>query len=84
VQLSIGCQLELQCEGSTPILALVHPHISLQAICNWVHQAIRFDYGASQPHKTASQTLADGAGVCRAGLDGHPDRGSAGGFLRLV
>lgn len=37
----------------------------VQAICDWVHRAIRFDYGASQPHKTASQTLADGAGVCR-------------------
>jgi transglutaminase-like putative cysteine protease len=37
----------------------------VQAICDWVHEHIRFDYGAGQPHKTASQTLADGAGVCR-------------------
>jgi hypothetical protein len=37
----------------------------VQAICDWVHQHIRFDYGATTPHKSASQTLADGAGVCR-------------------
>ena len=37
----------------------------VQAICDWVHQQIRFDYGATRPHKTASQTLAEGAGVCR-------------------
>ncbi|MGB5133811.1 MAG: transglutaminase family protein [Prochlorococcaceae cyanobacterium] len=37
----------------------------VQAICDWVHERIRFDYDAVAPHKTASQTLADGAGVCR-------------------
>ena len=37
----------------------------VQAICDWVHQQIRFDYGATTPHKSASQTLVDGAGVCR-------------------
>lgn len=45
--------------GITPGWPLV------QAICDWVHGQIRFDYGASRLHKTASQTLADGAGVCR-------------------
>jgi hypothetical protein len=170
VQLTIGCQLTLRCESTTPLLALVHPHHSLtcdlagpeqvlldpdrsvevlpdqwgnrwcrllasagrttfrysaaihrpdsvdpvcptapqcpvqalpintyaflnpsaycdtpalmdlawrnfagmqtgwtlvQAICDWVHQKIRFDYGATEPHRTASQTLAAGAGVCR-------------------
>ena len=29
VHLSIGCQLDLRCESATPLLALVHPHISL-------------------------------------------------------
>jgi transglutaminase-like putative cysteine protease len=37
----------------------------VQAICDWIHGRIRFDYGAVMPEKTASQTLADGAGVCR-------------------
>jgi transglutaminase-like putative cysteine protease len=37
----------------------------VQAICDWVHGQIRFDYEAVRPQKTASHTLADGAGVCR-------------------
>jgi len=37
----------------------------VQAICDWVHDQIRFDYEAVRPQKTASDTLADSAGVCR-------------------
>ncbi|MFM7675792.1 MAG: transglutaminase-like domain-containing protein [Synechococcus sp.] len=37
----------------------------VQAICDWVHGQIRFDYGASRTHQSASQTVAAGAGVCR-------------------
>ncbi|MCX5947712.1 MAG: transglutaminase family protein [Cyanobacteria bacterium] len=37
----------------------------VQAICDTVHERIRFDYEAVRPEKTASDTLADGAGVCR-------------------
>ena len=37
----------------------------VQSICDWVHHRIRFDYGASQMHQSASQTLAASAGVCR-------------------
>lgn len=37
----------------------------VQAICDWVHGQIQFDYEAVRPHKTASGALADGAGVCR-------------------
>lgn len=37
----------------------------VQAICDWVHGQIRFDYNAVRPHKTASDALAEGAGVCR-------------------
>ncbi len=37
----------------------------VQAICAWVHRQIQFDYAATEPHRTASQTLAAGAGVCR-------------------
>jgi transglutaminase-like putative cysteine protease len=37
----------------------------VQAICDWVHGQIRFDYQAVRFEKTASHTLNDGAGVCR-------------------
>lgn len=37
----------------------------LQAICDWIHARIRFDYGATAPDRTASQALAAGGGVCR-------------------
>lgn len=37
----------------------------VQSICDWVHQQIRFDYQAVCTEKTASDTLRDGAGVCR-------------------
>jgi transglutaminase-like putative cysteine protease len=37
----------------------------VQAICDWVHDRIRFDYDAIHPHKRASDALAEGAGVCR-------------------
>ena len=37
----------------------------VQAICDWVHHQIRFDYQAVRAEKTASFTLQDGAGVCR-------------------
>jgi transglutaminase-like putative cysteine protease len=37
----------------------------VQAICDWVHTHIRFDYGASRLHQSASQTATAGAGVCR-------------------
>jgi transglutaminase-like putative cysteine protease len=37
----------------------------VQAICDWVHGRIRFDYDAVHPHKRASDALGEGAGVCR-------------------
>ncbi|MFM7237572.1 MAG: transglutaminase-like domain-containing protein [Cyanobium sp.] len=37
----------------------------VQAVCDWVHQQIRFDLEAAHPKKTASCTLQEGAGVCR-------------------
>ena len=37
----------------------------VQAICDWVHEQIRFDYAAVTPEKRASDALAEGAGVCR-------------------
>ena len=37
----------------------------VQAICNFVHHHIRFDYNRSSPTKSALQTFHDREGVCR-------------------
>ncbi|MCT0215820.1 transglutaminase family protein [Synechococcus sp. CS-1330] len=37
----------------------------MQAICDWVHEHIRFDFKAVTPEKNASDTMWDRAGVCR-------------------
>ncbi len=36
-----------------------------QAVCNWVHQHIRFSYQMASPFKTASIVFDEGQGVCR-------------------
>jgi transglutaminase-like putative cysteine protease len=38
---------------------------TVQEICDWVHSHIRFDYHATRPDQSASQTLEQGSGVCR-------------------
>jgi transglutaminase-like putative cysteine protease len=37
----------------------------VQAICNFVHQHLRFSYPDARPTRTASEALAEGVGVCR-------------------
>lgn len=37
----------------------------VQAICDFVHQHVRFGYEHARPTKTAWQTLQEGTGVCR-------------------
>jgi transglutaminase-like putative cysteine protease len=37
----------------------------VQAICDWVHDNIRFQYGTSNPLTTAVDVLRDRVGVCR-------------------
>ncbi len=37
----------------------------VQAICDWVHGALTFQYGTSFPHTTAVDALRAGTGVCR-------------------
>ena len=37
----------------------------VQAICDWVHGNIRFDYQAARPTKTAHDVYEERAGVCR-------------------
>ncbi len=37
----------------------------VQAICDFVHNRIRFDYAMANPRRTASDGLREGVGVCR-------------------
>ncbi|WP_144147016.1 transglutaminase-like domain-containing protein [Paraburkholderia sp. BCC1884] len=37
----------------------------VQAICDFVHRHVRFDYNCARPTRTAWQTWQDGVGVCR-------------------
>lgn len=37
----------------------------VQAICDWVHENVRFDYMAARPTKTALDLLTERVGVCR-------------------
>ncbi len=37
----------------------------VQAICDWVHVRLRFDYGAAKATRTAAQACEERVGVCR-------------------
>jgi transglutaminase-like putative cysteine protease len=37
----------------------------VQAICNWVHNKVQFDYMQTRPTKTALDTFTERVGVCR-------------------
>jgi transglutaminase-like putative cysteine protease len=37
----------------------------VQAVCDFVHQRLRFSYPEARPTRTASDALAEGVGVCR-------------------
>ena len=37
----------------------------MQAVCDFVHQRLRFSYPEARPTRTASEALAEGVGVCR-------------------
>jgi transglutaminase-like putative cysteine protease len=37
----------------------------VQAVCDWVHQHLRFDYKLARPTRTAYQAYQEGTGVCR-------------------
>lgn len=40
-------------------------HARVQAVCDFVHKALRFDYGRADATRTASEALHQGTGVCR-------------------
>ena len=46
--------------GSTP-----HGWERVQAVCNWVHANVRFDYAASRPDTTSVDVFQARVGVCR-------------------
>ncbi len=46
--------------GSTPL-----GWARVQAVCDWVHTHVRFDYNASNPHATAVDVFEARVGVCR-------------------
>lgn len=37
----------------------------VKAICDWVHEKVRFDYNAARPTKTALDVFTERVGVCR-------------------
>jgi transglutaminase-like putative cysteine protease len=37
----------------------------VQAVCDWVHEHVRFDYQSARPTKTAHDVYQERAGVCR-------------------
>ena len=39
--------------------------VQVQAICDYVNKALRFDYGMARSTRTAAQALQEGTGVCR-------------------
>ena len=39
--------------------------VLVRAICDFVHNRIRFDYAMANPQRTASDALREGVGVCR-------------------
>jgi transglutaminase-like putative cysteine protease len=37
----------------------------VQAVCNWVHEKVKFDYSQARPTKTALDVFTERVGVCR-------------------
>jgi transglutaminase-like putative cysteine protease len=42
-----------------------HGWSRVKAICNWVHEKVRFDYATARPTKTALDVFTERVGVCR-------------------
>lgn len=60
------CETDLLSETAWRLFESTRPGWSrVQAICDFVHQHVRFGYELSSPTKSAFQVFQDGAGVCR-------------------
>jgi transglutaminase-like putative cysteine protease len=60
------CETELLADSAWKTFGTMMPGWSrVQAICDFVHQHIQFDYQAARPTKTAWQVFSERRGVCR-------------------
>jgi transglutaminase-like putative cysteine protease len=60
------CEVELLASLAWPLAGGFPPGWGrVQAICNWVHANIQFDYQRARATRTASETLRERTGVCR-------------------
>jgi len=60
------CETDLLSETAWRLFAMApNGWKRVQAICDFVHNHVKFGYGLSSPTKTAFQALQDGQGVCR-------------------
>ncbi len=60
------CQSDALLDKAWQMFGGVEPGWSrVQAICDWVHENIRFEYGGSTPTTSATETFERRVGVCR-------------------
>ena len=60
------CEVDLLSPVAAEMFGGVAPGWNrVQAICNWVHNAVRFDYNFARPTKTALDVFTERVGVCR-------------------
>ena len=60
------CDTDVLLDEAWRLFANVKPGWSrVQAICDFVHNHVQFGYEFARPTRTASETLAEGKGVCR-------------------
>ena len=60
------CEVDLMGQLAWNLFGSLPPGWSrVQAICDWVHGRLRFDYGAARATRTAWQTCEERVGVCR-------------------
>lgn len=60
------CEVDLLGKLAWSLFGRLPPGWSrVQAVCDWVHDRLRFDYGAASPTRTAAQACEERVGVCR-------------------
>jgi transglutaminase-like putative cysteine protease len=60
------CNTDLLSEDAWRLFEITEPGWSrVQAICDFVHEHVRFDYMQAKAPRTASQTMVERQGVCR-------------------
>jgi transglutaminase-like putative cysteine protease len=60
------CEVDRLCEVAWQLFGGKRPGWPLvQAVCDWVHANVRFDYASARPTKTAYDVFTERVGVCR-------------------